>query len=194
MIPVRPRLIDYTSVDDALSDLCDGFAASQIAVTDVHEVGPDEIPRPFHDLLVHHDHMTTKLTEHYGRPVELRILREQIEDDLYHRQIVLTPTGSNTIIECGLVRIDLSLTTEPAREAILRCDTPLGEILIEHDVLRRIEPRWYLRIGAQAPLLASFDCSVAFDTFGRVGTIYCNDQPAIELLEVVTGASRERQD
>ena len=23
--------------------------------------------------------------------------------------------------------------------------------------------------------------------FGRIGTIYCNDEPAIELLEIVTG-------
>lgn len=188
MTRVRPRLIDYKSVDEALRDLCNGFTAAQIAATTLQEVGPDEIPPPFHDLLVHHNHMTATLRGHYGRPIELRVLHEQIEDDLYHRQVVLTLTGTGTIVECGLVRIDLSFTTGPVREAILRRDTPLGDILIEHEVLRRIEPRWYLRLEAQAPLLKSFGCSTAFDTFGRVGTIHCNDQPAIELLEIVTGA------
>lgn len=191
MTRVRPRLIDYKSMGDALTDLCNGFAASQIAATTVHEVGPDEIPPPFHDLLVHHNHMTTTLRDHYGRPVRLRVLHEQVEDDLYHRQIVLTPTGSDTIIECGLVRIDLSFTTATVREAILRRDTPLGDILIEHGVLRRIEPRWYLRLEAQSPLLTLFNCLAPFDMFGRIGTIYCDDQPAIELLEIVTGAVLE---
>ena len=193
MTSVRPRLIDYQNVGDALTDLCNGFAASQIAATTVHEVDPDEIPPPFRNLLVHHNHMTSTLCGYYNRPVELRVLHEQIEGDLYHRQIVLTPTGTDTIVECGLVRIDLSFTPEPVREAILRRDMPLGDILIEHDVLRRIEPRWYLRLDAQAPLLASFGCETEFDTYGRVGTIYCNDRPAIELLEVVTGAPSEQQ-
>lgn len=189
MTPVRPRLIDYTSASDALTDLCNGFTAPPIAATTLNEVQPDEMPPPFRDLLVHHSHMTTTLSGYYRRPLELRVLREEVEGDLYHRQIVLTSSGSNTVVECGLVRIDLSFTPEPVREAILRRETPLGDILIEHDVLRRIEPRWYLRLEPHSPLLKSFDCSPALDTFGRVGTIYCNDQPAIELLEVVTGVS-----
>lgn len=189
MSPVRQRLTDYHDVDEALKDLCNGFPGAEVTGTAWQHVSSDDVPPPFHRLLVHRDHMTSKLADHYGRTVELRVLRQQLEGDLYHRQIVLTLSGSDTVIECGIVRVDLSYTPKSVREAILRRDAPLGDILIKHQVLRRIEPRWYLKFAGGSPLLASFDCQVVTDLFGRVGTIYCNDEPAIELLEIVTGAS-----
>ena len=87
------------------------------------------------------------------------------------------------------MRIDLSYTPEIVREAILERRTPLGDILIRHNVLRRIEPRWYLRVSGGCSMFSETIAATTGDTFGRVGTIYCNDQPAIELLEVVTGVS-----
>ena len=186
MSSVKPRSTDYHDVEEALSDLCNGMLEADALRTAFHTVQPDEMPARFVELLVHHDHMTTKLKGYYGRPVELHVLADRLDGDLYRRKIVLKPSGSNTIVEFGVVRIDLGFTPDAVRDEILAGETPLGDILIKHDVLRRIDPRWYLRLSDRGPLQSSPPELAEGDIYGRVGTIYCNDEPAIELLEVVT--------
>ncbi len=208
---VRQRLTDYHNVDEALADLCGDFLPSCGPVSRCVAVEPADLPTPVAELLVHHDHMTTRLEEHHGQRVELRVLREQREGDLYRRTIVLCGTESGEVVEFGVVRIDLAFTPPNVRREILDGRAPLGDILIRHDVLRRIEPRWFLRFPADCSLIstatllrtAKFSERAAEvgsppqdsrppqdnrppQEFGRVGTIYCNEQPAIELLEVVT--------
>ena len=148
-------------------------------------IAAGDVPPPFDGLLVHREHMTATLGRHHGRPVELRVLRFRIDGDTYSREIVLTPAGSETIVEYGIVRLDLSVVSPAVRAEIEARRAPLGDILIRHDVLRRIEPQWYLRFGGQSPILGHFGASGAREAYGRLGTIYCDEAPAIELLEVV---------
>ncbi len=148
-------------------------------------IAAGDVPPPFDGLLVHREHMTATLGRHHGRPVELRVLRFRIDGDTYSREIVLTPAGSETIVEYGIVRLDLSVVSPAVRAEIEARRAPLGDILIRHDVLRRIEPQWYLRFGGESPILEHFRTSGASEAYGRLGTIYCDEAPAIELLEVV---------
>lgn len=108
--------------------------------------------------------------------------------DLYCRRIVLTLSGADRVVEFGVVRIDLAFTSPAVRERIIERKTPLGDILIGHEVLRRIEPRWYLKVEGSCPLLTGANTLGDGAAFGRVGTIYCHGAPAIELLEIVTPA------
>ena len=186
MSSVKPRLTDYQGVEEALSDICNGMLGTDGLRAAFHVVQPEEMPASFVELLVHHDHMTTKLQGYYGRPVELHVLADRLDGDLYRRKIVLKPSGTNTIVEFGVVRIDLGFTPDAVRDEILAGETPLGDILIKHDVLRRIDPRWYLRLSDRGLLQSSLPELGEGEIYGRVGTIYCNNEPAIELLEVVT--------
>lgn len=191
MSPVRQKLTDFGDVDEALADLCAGAVAASRPVSRCVAVEPDDLPAPFRELLVHHDHMTTRLERFHGEPVRLHVLREHLDAELYRRTIVLTSAGTGEVVEFGVVRIDLGFTPPAVREEVLAQQTPLGEILIRHDVLRRIEPRWFLRFAMDCPLIGGFGYPVTGDIYGRVGTIYCDEEPAIELLEVVTGVRRE---
>lgn len=69
---------------------------------------------------------------------------------------------------------------------ILAKKLPLGAVLIKHNVLRRVKPRWFMRFPGAGPVMSLFGESrhqgVAF---GRIGTIYCDGQPAIEVMEIV---------
>lgn len=143
------------------------------------------MPERFQELLVHQDHMTVRLEEHYGRKVALRVLEEHAMGDIYRRRIALLIDGTEDVVEFGVVRIDLQHLPDEARAEVLQRSRPLGDILIRHNLLRRIEPRWYLRIPLTCPQLTCFGANVSGDAYGRVGTIYCNGEPAIELLEVV---------
>jgi hypothetical protein len=53
-------------------------------------------------------------------------------------------------------------------------------------VLRRIKPRWFMRFPGGGPLLTFFGDTTGRPMYGRIGTIYCNEEPAIDLLEIVT--------
>jgi len=178
---VDAKLSDYQTARQALADLHAPFAGADDPLPRFRTVSPDRIPQPFRKLLVHQEHMTAILQGHYGRPVRLKVLRQRREGDCYRRQIALTLDGGRPIVEYGIVRIDLRYMPEDVRKQILGRRAPLGDVLIAHDVLRQVQPRWFLRFPegfarADGPL------------YGRVGTIYVQREPAIELLEVVTGA------
>jgi len=185
MMPSRTKLTDYQSSDEALKDLCNGFGGPVCSVMPCHSTPSSELPEPFKRLLVHDGHMTTTLEAFYGRPVELRVAEEELDGELYHRRIVLALSGTEQVVEFGVVRIDLQYLPPEPRSEILDRTRPLGEILIRHNVMRRIDPRWYLRFPAHCGILSCFGPARRGDAYGRVGTIYCNEQPAIELLEVV---------
>jgi len=183
VIRPTPKLTDYACVEDAVADLFAPFIDGTPAPRCV-PVDPEAMPAAFRELLVHNEHMTAMLRAHFGAPVELDVLDHEQDALSYRRRILLHLPNAGPIVEFGIVRIDFRYLPDDAAKEIADRDRPLGEILIRHDVLRRIEPRWYLRfpdgvgVSRVPPIAGGF--------FGRVGTIYCEGEPAIELLEVVT--------
>jgi hypothetical protein len=150
-------------------------------------VQPNEIPHPADALLVHHEHMTEVLQRHYGNPVRVHVLDERIDTSIYTRKVRLTLSTDDSTVEWGIARLDFRFMSDAIRDEILAKQTPLGAILIRHNVHRRIKPRWFMRFPPRGPMLSLFGETSDQPMFGRIGTIYCNHEPAIELLEIVTG-------
>jgi hypothetical protein len=153
------------------------------------EVPAGAVPPPYHGLLVHGDHMTVTVEAFHDDLVDVKVLARYRAGDTYARMILLTRQRDGGVVQFGIVRIRLDFCSEPVREAILREDTPVGRILIEHDVLRRIEPTAYLRVEP-GPVPATWfgEAGAARPTYGRLGYIFCDGQPAVELLEIVAPA------
>src|SRR5262245_5083814 len=152
-------------------------------------VSADDVPEPYHRLLVHEHHMTVTVEAHHGDRVDVRVLARRLDGDTYARKILLTLQGSGRVVQFGIVRIHLRYCSQAVREEILAAKTPLGRILIEHDVLRRIEPTAYLRIIPGEAMMGWFNLDRPLPTFGRLAYIHCDGKPAIELLEIVTPES-----
>ena len=192
MPTTRPKTLEEcTTPQEALIEFCLPFVADRSQVrTACAEVPAAQIPEPFHWLLVHRNHMTKVLEAQYGRPMELDVLEHHVDDEFYTRKIILRPQNTDQVVEVGIVRLNFRFMSREVREEILARHTPLGAILIRHKVLRKVQPRWFLKFPAQAPLLQA--AGVAFDhtSYGRIGTIYCNHEPAIEVLEVVSGLEK----
>ncbi|MBW7907250.1 MAG: hypothetical protein LC135_01570 [Phycisphaerae bacterium] len=169
----------------ALADLCDGFFDDAEWVSRCPRIAAADLDEPFRTLLAHREHMTERLAAYYGKPVELRVLREQRDPGEYARKILLTLRGEPTRVELGVVRLNLAFVTRAVRDEILASRAPLGDILIRHGVFRRVSPRWYFSFPPDTPAARELGGQPAF---GRVGTIYCDEEPAIDLLEVVTAA------
>jgi hypothetical protein len=146
---------------------------------------PDAVPEPYHRLLVHPHHMTVTVEEFYGSLVNVRVLQRRLAGDTYARKILLELRSDGRVVQFGVVRIRLDFCSAPVRAAILAEQTPLGRILIEHDVLRRIEPTAFFRVTPGPRLAAWFGLPEPRDTYGRLGIIHCDEQPAIEVLEIL---------
>lgn len=178
------RLADVAGAQAALTDLCRPFVGDRFHPECV-VVHPDAIPYPADALLVHHEHMTVVLQKHHGRPVDVHVLEEHLDGDAYTRKISLTPAGSDVVVEWGIVRLNFKYMSDAVREEILAKQLPLGAILIKHDVHRRIKPRYFLRFPENGQVLNLFSSQCPHPAWGRLGTIFCNDEPCIELLEMV---------
>lgn len=180
------KLSEHTRALDALATLAESVGMADAALLDgVTPVDADALPAPFDRLLLHRGHMTSRLETFYGRAVRLDVLSQRRRGDTYARHITLTMVDSSTVVEVGIVRINLAVASPDVREEIESKAAPLGDILIRHNVMRTIEPHWFLHCSPGAPLVARFALTASSPAYGRLGTIYCDDAPAIELLEIV---------
>lgn len=146
-------------------------------------IDPTAVPEPFHQLLVHDRHMTMAMESYHQCKIRVQVLQRQQSPEWYARQILLLPVGSDRVVQGGIVRIHLHMLEPEVQQAILREDTPLGYVLIHHEVLRHIEVTNYVRF--EHLHWQGFKNNTP--AYGRLGILYCDLQPAIELFEVVPG-------
>ena len=149
----------------------------------------DDVPQPYHQLLVHTHHMTVTVEAFYGSPVDVQVIRCQRNGNEYARKILLALRDGGRIVQFGLVRIDLGVCSDSVRDAIVEGKTPLGRVLIQHNMLRRIEPVAFLRVRLSAKMAGWFGVQAGAETYGRVGVIYMGDRPAVEVLEILAPIS-----
>ncbi len=148
-------------------------------------VPPDAVPPPYRDLLVHNHHMTVTVESFHGDLVDVRILARKLEGDSYTRKIMLTLQGTGRVVQFGIARVHLDYCSAPVREAIVTGRTPLGRILIQHNVLRVVQPTGFLRVAAGPAVARWFGLAEPRPTYGRLAVIYCDGKEAIEVLEIV---------
>ena len=180
-------LASFNTPEEAFAELSSGFVGCDKVRFDAQVIAAEEMPDPFRTLLVHEKHMTLTLTAHYGAFLELHVKEMHYEENLYSRKIQLSIPRNDALVEYGLVRLDLRYIPEPVWKEIFQQRTPLGEILLRHNILQRVQPRWYFRLNPGCSILQWLKADLPEPVFGRLGTIFCNGQPAVEVMEVVTG-------
>jgi len=148
-------------------------------------IPPSWVPEPYHAMLVHHHHMTVTVEAHYQYPVTIEILKSHRIGESYGRETLLQLVPSKHVVQFGAVRIDLTCCSPAVRDAIVEEKIPLGRVLIDHNVLRRIEPTAFLQIIPGPKLAGWFGLSRPETCFGRLGVIFCDDRPAIAVMEIL---------
>lgn len=148
------------------------------------------VPEPYHSLLVHTHHMTVTVERFYGQPVDVRVLDSRLTGNEYSRKILLSLQNSGTVVQFGVVQLDLDLLSPVVREQIVEQKTPLGRVLIQNNVFRRVQPTGFLRVTPNASMCGWFGLSKPEETYGRLGVIFCDGKPAIEVLEVMAPVRR----
>jgi chorismate-pyruvate lyase len=176
---------DSAAAHAALGELLRPFLPPEFG-SECDLVQADAIPSPADMLLVHHNHMTVQLERHHRCAVEVRVIAERHEYDVYSRLISLNLVDSGRVVEYGIARLNLRHLSPAVQAEVLSKQTPLGSILIQHNVHRRVKPRFFVRFPAFSRIMNLFHAgSLDSPVYGRLGTIYCNNEPAIQLLETV---------
>lgn len=175
------------ALDDLLALFGDSGDASRFG-----EVAARDVPPPYDGLLVHDAHMTVTLESYHGGPVHLRVHGVHRGADTYARKITLhaggdaggtPPQGPPVLL--GIMRFDFRYCTRATRDEILAGRTPLGRILIEHDILRALRAGPYYRVSAGEGILG-VRVALPADCHARAAQIECNGGQAVQVLEIIT--------
>lgn len=169
---------------DELNSLVGLFGDGDQLVQSVEHLPGALAPEPYRQMLVHDNHMTVTMEEHYGSPVEVRVIDQVDRDGLYCRKIVLLKAGTSQVVQFGIVRFNFHYVTPEVRDEIVAGSTPLGRVLINHNVLRHIDLGAILKITVGDELAELLQMESGGVTYGRLATIFCNRHPAVDLLEI----------
>ncbi len=194
----------------SIESLIAEFYASAKTLAEFEHV--NACPPPFDQLLDHHSHMTVTVEAYHEDEVDVVVHRSrsilndgqsvwhndpQMKTDqrlliaeqtvTYSREITLVTHHTGKIVQYGLVRLDPSTIAKEVWMEIASGKIPLGRVLIKHNVLRSVElcRLWKITPGVALRSLLKTEPNEAI--YGRTALIRCNDQPAIELIEIVRG-------
>jgi chorismate-pyruvate lyase len=161
------------------------FHAGRASLGEFAHVASAEMPAVYRSLLAHEHHMTVTVEAHYGCPVNVQVLNRLVTPTHYAREIVLRRQSDDRVVQYGIARVNLAYLSQEVSDEIRSEKTPLGRILIQHDVLRQIRLFSLWKIAPTRRLLDALELGKPREIYGRTALIDCNDEPAIELLEIV---------
>ncbi len=159
------------------------FGDSDVPLAAARE--PQSLPEPDRRLLVHHGHMTEALTAHHGAALRVQPYRIHHVGDMYGRRLDLFAGHDPRPVMTGIMIFNLALVAPAVREEVIAAQSPLGEILIRHRILRRVAADAFLRFEADDPLARRLAGPEPRAAHGRLATIDCDGRPAVDLLEIV---------
>jgi chorismate-pyruvate lyase len=132
--------------------------------------------------------MTVTVERFHRSPVDVKVLDVGQTKTHYSRKILLTRQSDGRVVQFGLVRLCLHFLEPQVQREITDRQTPLGRVLIKHNVLRQVQLISLFKVTPGPDLQQMFGLADAEPTYGRTALIYCNGVPAVELLEIVTPA------
>lgn len=178
-----------TSSDDSCVDieaLLDEFYGDPVGHSQLGQFEAlTSVPAPYDLLLDHHKHMTVTIESHYGQKVDVHVHRCTRKGDWYAREITLVTSDSRKIVQYGIVRLNTTALDQEVWQQIESQQIPLGRVLIEHNVLREVQLCGLWQVHAGPSLAGLMHLRIGDVLYGRTALIYCDNLPAIELLEIV---------
>ena len=148
------------------------------------EVNGEGLPQPYEDLLNHEAHMTVTVEAFHGGAVTVEVLETRRTETHYSRKILLRREDGR-VVQFGLVRLSRSALADQVRDAIESERVPLGRILIEHHVMRDVRLMSLWEVAPGPDMMRAMELPTPEICYGRTALIYCDDLPAVELLEVL---------
>ena len=180
---------DVSNLDVDLPSLIGEFFSPDEVKSGLGDFEPLETPpEPYNSLLNHHAHMTVTVESHHQQPVRVVVHRHKMNVNggkWYVREITLRTVESDRVVQYGVVRLDVNALQSDVWNEIESQATPLGRVLINHNVLRDVQLCRLWKFHSGQRLASMLEMEPGTSVYGRTALIYCDGHPAIELLEVV---------
>ncbi|MAT71319.1 MAG: hypothetical protein CMJ58_17545 [Planctomycetaceae bacterium] len=169
----------------AAAEIAGLFFDSLEEIGELTAVGPTDMPEDYGILLAHDDHMTVTIEAFYGTLVDVQPLAEVSSDEFYARTSLLIRQSDRGIAQYGVMKIRLTDLPETVRQEIHAGQTPLGRVMIRHNLLRHVELRRLWRVKPGPQLRLHWDLGPDEVVYGRSAGIWVEGVPAVDLLEIV---------
>lgn len=176
---------DAHIVTPDLDTLVGLFYARGEQLGEFEEVDSHDLERDYRMLLAHDSHMTVTVERFHNGPVNVRVLETKQTGSHYARKILLERASDGQVVQFGIMRLDFSCVSPEVRREVESQQTPLGRILIEHNVLREVHLRRLYKVTPGEDLRKLFGIQPGVVTNGRTAIIQFGGEPAVELLEIV---------
>ena len=183
----RTSELDMTELDTPdLKTLIALFYERPEQLGEFEQVASRELNRDFRMLLAHDSHMTVTVERFHNGPVDVRVLDTKLTGEHYSRKILLARQSDGGVVQFGIMRLDFSTVSPEVRREVESQKTPLGRILINHNVHREVHLTKLWKVTPGDELRQIFGMQPGQITYGRTAVIHCDGEPAIELLEIVS--------
>lgn len=153
---------------DLAGPLADLHPDALLLMPDAISVVGDDVPPPFHDLLVHRSDMTSTLSRFHGSEIQLQVLQQSIDESSILRAVILRRCRDNQPVEYGAIRIYLKHFPDGAAATLRAGTTPLGTVLSEFSIPYVSNPLGYIRLNTSNEIAKSLELDAAGDVvYGR---------------------------
>ncbi len=169
-----------------LESLAGLFYPSATELGRFEPVAPQAMPTDSRQLLAHTNHMTVAVEGFHESPVDVEVLAKQTTREHYARKILLRRQTDQAVVQFGIMRVNLRYLSPAVQDEIRAEATPLGRILIAHQLLRDVELFALWKVVPGDELCECFGLASGEATYGRTALIHVAHEPAVELLEIIT--------
>lgn len=158
---------DREGADALLYPLNEFYEQAGLAVPSATRINGREMPEPYRRLLVHDRDMTPTLEAAYDRKMNLRVLKYALDDEVFSRQIVLIPEGSDSPAVFGAIKIYLDEFPAAARDLVLERKLPLGTILESQAIRHFSRPDAFFEVDPDAFMCRTLNIAGPVKLYGR---------------------------
>ena len=153
-------------------------------------IPPADLPEPARRLLVHPHDMTSTLADFHGSALQVEILQQRRQEDLYLREVFLRTRSADVVVEYGVIAIALEQFTPQQQEAIQAGQTPLGALLHRFQIPFESAPVGYFSV-ATANLAEAHRTALKGPTcFGRFNQLAKpTAEPLAWIMEILPDAA-----
>ncbi len=147
-------------------------------------VNVDRLPDGYRKLLAHQEHMTVALENFHDSLVNVHVMDEWRDESSYARSSLLSRQSDGAIVQFGIMRIWLNDLPATAQAEITSRQSPLGRVLVEHNLLREVELISLWEIAPGPVLSKNLPLHGHASVFGRSAQILVQERPTVQLLEI----------
>lgn len=171
--------------NDIIPRLATLFYSSVEELAQFEQISAGELPEAYQSLLAHDDHMTVTVEAWHNSLVDVRVLQEVRQETFYARKILLALQRDGSVVQFGIMRINLEGLPDIVRLEIESQALPLGRIMIRHHLMREVElcELWRVKPGEELRNHLHLESNAI--CFGRTARILFEGHPAADLLEIV---------